>query len=458
MFGGRSRQPARRDRLAEEARAATRLADRQRSERTMILVRWIAIPWALLQVFAYDSAPYPAGAMGAALAFVALLVVGNLTVFFLQPRANHLKSATSLAIGSFALDVVVVSGFVWIYAFDPTTVLWAVLYVLPLEGAMRFQLRGALWVWVVMSASYLLRELWGSDRYGYLFEWQSVTFRMGIALLIALVAGLMARDLVEERTRVADAFDRLRRVDRLRAGLISTLAHDVRNPLTTIRGTHGTILSNIERLDSSLIVELLSASDRQAERLERLSSDLLDLARLDEGHLELEVVDLPLKEAVVTALSFLGSGRRVETNIDPNLKVRADEARFQQIVVNLVSNALRYGDPPFSIDASVRGRSALLAFRDHGPGVPSAVRAALFEPFQSEAEAGSVGLGLAIVKALVEAQGGSIELEPSWTQGACFVVELPLAREAGEDEEPPRWETPRLTRERSNPAQEGRRT
>jgi signal transduction histidine kinase len=301
-------------------------------------------------------------------------------------------------------------------------------------------------------ALYLLREVWGSDQYGYPFEWESITFRMGIALMITLVAGLMARDLIEQRTRLGEALDQLRRIDRLRAGLISTLAHDVRNPLTTIRGTNATILDNIDRVDSSLIAELLNASDRQAERLERLSSDLLDLARLDEGRLELELVDLPLKEAVVTALSFLGSGTRVETSIDPNVRIRADEARFQQIVVNLVSNALRYGDPPFSIDASVAGRSVFVRFSDHGPGVPAAVRAALFEPFQTEAEVGSVGLGLAIVKALVEAQGGNIRYDSSRAGGACFVVELPLARGDGEREAPPRWRSGReVTRERGHP-------
>ncbi|HJR45674.1 MAG TPA: HAMP domain-containing sensor histidine kinase [Actinomycetota bacterium] len=402
------------------------LTDLRRSERTMLIARAVGAPWAFLQIFTF-SLPYPPGVKVRAIALATLLLVGNLAVFLAYRRARTLRAAQLLAGASLSLDLLVISGIVWLYAFDPTSALWAVLFILPLEGAMRFQLQGALATWAGATLLYIGREFAGSERYGYPLEWNSITFRMGIGLIIALVAGLMARDLMRQRARLAQTVDRLQDVDRLRAALVSTMAHDVRNPLTAIRGSIQTLLGRPELVGTEAATQLLSSADRQADRLSRLANDLLDLARLEQGRLELNIEPVVLKHSVDTSLSFVESAYRIENRIEPQLCVEADPDRLQQVVVNLASNALRYGEPPFIAEGRARGDHVELIFKDHGPGIEPEEQATLFEPFGAAAGRGSVGFGLAIVKALVEAQRGRVSYEPNHPRGACFKVILPAA-------------------------------
>lgn len=412
--------------MTDERRSQERLGDLRRSERAMTMVRWIAAPWALLQIVAYDALPYPPGARDAGLALVGLLVAGNAIVHLTHDRTRTPRQAQVLALSSLSLDVVVVSGIVWVYAFDPVSALWAVLFILPLEGAIRFELRGALGTWFGSALVYTGREIWGSDRYGYPLEWNSITFRMGIGLLIAIVAGLMARDLVRQRSRLSEAFAELQRIDAVRQGLVSTLAHDVRNPLTVIRGVTSTLLKSGEDMAWPTAREVLKSADRQAERLQRLATDLLDLARLEAGKLVLSVRSTDLRDTVEDALSFADPNNVFEVSVEPSHQVMVEPARLEQVIVNLVSNALRYGDPPYAVAALKNGSLVELTVEDSGPGVAAEQRGHLFEPFRAESDRTSVGFGLAIVKALTEAQGGSVDYVPR-DVGACFRVSLPLA-------------------------------
>jgi signal transduction histidine kinase len=406
----------------------------------MILVRWAAAAFATVQIITYSTEPYPPGVEAAALGLAGALAAANVVIWVLTRRDLSLPGARALSISALSVDVVVASGFVWLYAFDQVSALWAILLILPLEGAIRFALPGALATWAAATVLYFGREVWGSDRYGYPLEWNSISFRMGVALLTALVAGMMARDLLRQRAVVGGALAELSRINALRSRMVAMLAHDVRNPLTTIRGTLKTLLRHADRVDEVTRAELLAAADDQADRLERLAADLLDLARLEQGRLGLRLEDVPLAEVVARGVSYADRQRRFELRIDPELTVRASPGRLEQMIVNLVSNALQYGESPFVVEArsSTDGRVDL-SFRDHGPGVPEPERASLFEPFRSERAAGSVGLGLAIVQALAEAQGGTVSYEENRPRGACFRVSL----EAG---------APRVSR--SKPVQE----
>lgn len=401
--------------------------DLARSERTMMIARAIGAPWAFLQIFTYSDKPYPAGVQGWAIAFATLLVVGNVAVYVASKHIHSLPAARALAGASLSLDLIVISGIVWLWAFDPGSALWAVLFILPLEGAVRFQLQGALATWAGSTVLYIGRELSGSERFGYEFQWNSITFRMGIGLIIALVAGLMAKDLVRQREKVAATLTELQHVDRLRAALVSTLAHDVRNPLTAIQGSIKTILSRRDAMTMESAAMLLESASRQADRLTRMANDLLDLARLEEGRMELNIEPVPLRHCVESSLSFLESAYRIDTRIEPQLLVQADPERLQQVVVNLASNALRYGEPPFRAEARQVNGKVELRFTDEGPGISEKDRSTLFEPFGSQKTRGSVGFGLAIVKALVEAQGGRVAYEPNDPRGAVFKIELQAA-------------------------------
>lgn len=403
--------------------------DLLRSERSMVAVRWVAALFALVQILAYEDAPYPdqVPVFAIGLAAVGLLVVGNAAVWVGSGRAAG-AGIRRLALAGLALDVVVAEAIVWLWAFDPGSALWAVLYVLPLEGAIKFQLPGALGTWVVVTALYIGRELWADGVYPDVdLQWNSISFRMGIGLLIALVGGLMARNLTRQRALVEDALARLRRIDGLRAGLVSTLAHDVRNPIAAIRGTLRILLSpRVGRLPRKTRLELLGSADDQAARLERLAVDLLDLARLERGRLELTFQELRLAPLVRQALGYLQEGERVQVEVGDEVVVRADAGRLEQIVVNLATNALRYGRPPFELEVAARDAQIVIEMRDRGDGIPPDQQLTLFDPFRAERHTGSVGFGLGIVKALSEAHGGSASYRDLEGGGACFEVRLPI--------------------------------
>lgn len=324
------------------------------------------------------------------------------------------------------MDVVVASAFVLVHTFDHSAALWAVLLILPLEGAILFDLRGALTVWGAGLAVYAGREAWGSGHYDYAFSWNSIGFRMGIGLLIALVAGLMARDLNRERMRLAAAVDRLHRVDRFRSALISALAHDVRSPLATIRGAAQLVLAGGDAIGPEESSRLLRSIDRQADRLTRMATDLLDLARREEGRLDLDLTECALREAVERTLSFADPDQRFRVEVDPGLIVRADPGRMDQMIFNLADNALRHGGPPFVVDAGCDEGYVVMSVRDHGPGVPPERQEALFDPFREGSGPGA-GYGLTLVRVLAEAHGGRAGYEPNRPHGACFSVWLPSA-------------------------------
>ena len=402
--------------------------DLRRSERTMIMVRWAAVPWALFQVLSYSVKPYPPGFKAMGLGLVAATVAVNVLAMIGWRRATTLTSARDLGLVTLLADVLLVSGFVWLYAFDPTSALWAVLFILPLEGAIRFRLRGALGAWALMTVIYALREMWGSARYDYLLEWNSISFRMGIGFMIALGVGLMAADLFRQRVRLAEALAELREVDEMRAGLVSTLAHDVRSPLTVIRGTLSTLLRRGSVITDEQRHQLLDAADRQANRLQRLATDLLDLARLEQGKLNLEFETVDLSECIKTALEYIDHDGQFPLDIESGLKVEADPHRLEQVIVNLVSNALQHGRPPYLITARGDNDTVRISVCDEGPGVPDYLRPNLFDPFRSTTSRGSVGYGLRVVRALAEAHRGQARYVPNEPAGACFEVALPRSQ------------------------------
>jgi signal transduction histidine kinase len=401
----------------------TRSEDLHRSEAVMIVVRWCAVPWAFLQIFSYREFPYPPGTRATALGFASLLTLGNLGILVGHRRTRTLRDERQLTIVGVVLDLVVASGMVWVFAFDQSSALWAILFLLPLEGAVLYQLEGASWVWGATAVLYVTREIWGSGHYGYPLRWESISFRMGIGFLIALAAGLMSRALVRQREELAAALRDLHRVDRLRAGLVTTLAHDVRNPLAAIRASIQTLLTHPERRDA--IPALLSVADRQARRLERLAHQILELARLEQGQLDLALQDVTLLPVVQRALSYADGAERIEVRVGEDVRVRADPDRLEQIVLNLATNQLRYGEPPFAIEAHTHDHQVTLSFSDHGRGISADKQAGLFEPFGTRSDAGSVGLGLAIVRALVDAHGGRVVYRGTEDGGACFDVVLP---------------------------------
>jgi two-component system sensor histidine kinase KdpD len=236
-----------------------------------------------------------------------------------------------------------------------------------------------------------------------------------------------------ERMRLvaaAERADALRAADRLKDALLASVSHDLRTPLTTIKALAHDLGA---RDDRALIIE------EEADRLNRLVADLLDLSRLQGGaiplHIALNAVD-DLVGAVVQRMSGALGERTLEIAFQDSstlLVGRFDFVHALRILVNLVENAHKYSPPGTAIALDVVRDGAWLRFTvaDRGPGVVEAERARIFEPFYRPAgavpDSGSAGLGLSIARRLAELQGGMLTYAPQTGGGSQFVLTLPAA-------------------------------
>lgn len=240
------------------------------------------------------------------------------------------------------------------------------------------------------------------------------------------------RDLTEKIAVNESRLALLEQIDRQRAALLRSVSHDLRTPLATIRAV-ATDLRDDNVHDQATRHELLESVSHEAERLDRLVGNLLHMSRADAGSLSIDSQAVDLAEVVqltVVRLRRVNPGVSFELEVDPSLGlVDGDPVLLDQVVSNLVENAVRYAPPSstISIDLqSIDGPSAMLRVRDRGPGVDPDHVDKLFEPFWKGPDSRSSGLGLAIVRAIVEAHGGEIEFSDTPGGGATFVVEIPL--------------------------------
>jgi two-component system sensor histidine kinase KdpD len=262
------------------------------------------------------------------------------------------------------------------------------------------------------------------------------------ALLEALVAGLAAGvDRLRLQHEVRDA--RLEaEVGRQRAGFLSAVSHNLRTPLTAVKAAAGTLLSSWSRIEPEERRELLETISDEAERLERLVRNTLELSRIRAGALDVarEPVDVAdLVQHAVRRLRPIARAHRVRLAVDDDLPpIALDVTMLEQILLNLLENALRFAPPGSEILVGVHapapGADAIeLTVADHGPGVPVDARERIFEEFQSadmRPDRPGTGLGLAIVRALVTAHGGTVRYEDTPGGGATFVCTFPLEANA----------------------------
>ncbi len=241
---------------------------------------------------------------------------------------------------------------------------------------------------------------------------------MPIALAVALLIEAQGRHLREDRERLA-------RIEQWRSAMMSTLAHDVRTPLSTVR----MVLEELRTEAPPPVDRMLAAALRQTDRITRLAEGLLDIQRIDsEGHLQLDLLAHPARALIDDVLSHIrtsGDDVTVDVDVDERQTLYVDRQRFEQILVNLVSNAQRYGRPPVVVRIVPDGACDRLEVRDHGPGIPDALRARLFAQFAVGSSEGT-GLGLWIVRQLAMAHGGHAAAEARHP-GVAMVVTLPGA-------------------------------
>ncbi len=238
-----------------------------------------------------------------------------------------------------------------------------------------------------------------------------------------------------ERQRV----NKLRELDQLRKDFVSTVTHELRTPLTGILGFTETLLNFWDRLSPERQKDMVYKIQSSTARLNRLVHDLLVVSRVETGSLSLVLspVDLAaqVQQAVVEVMAKYREQSILVAAHEEPLVLYADAHRVQQVLVNLIDNAVKYSPEHSPIVVSWRRKDgfAEVSVRDQGPGIAEESRHMLFTRFgkiQQVARSGHVGtgLGLYISRQLVEAMGGEIWLEPAAESGSVFLFKLPLAQ------------------------------
>jgi signal transduction histidine kinase len=221
-----------------------------------------------------------------------------------------------------------------------------------------------------------------------------------------------------------------RRAERRSADLVSTVAHELRSPLTSVKGFTATLLAKWERFNDAQKRLMLETVNADADRVTRLISELLDVARIDSGRLEIHRQLVDLAAAVrrqVDGMVAAGESRgRFRLDLAEDLpETWADADKVAQVLANLLENAVRHGAGTVTVTVRPDPAGTAVAVSDEGPGIPPALAERVFTRFWRGDRRRGTGLGLYIVKGIVEAHGGSITLEPAGGPGARFRFVLP---------------------------------
>ena len=224
------------------------------------------------------------------------------------------------------------------------------------------------------------------------------------------------------------------RNDRERSDLVATVAHELRSPLTGIKGFSSTLLTKWDRFSDEQRQFMLETVDADADRLTRLITELLDAARIDAGRLTLKRGPVHLDEVVRRVLTNVsaGSGHPFELTIRDDIPlIWGDADRLTQVVTNLIENALRHGHglKQVLVQETQHPDSQLgvsLQIHDNGPGIPVEERERVFSRFWRSGPGAGSGLGMYIVKGILDEHGGKIHIVDSEGGGANVMVWLPI--------------------------------
>ena len=218
--------------------------------------------------------------------------------------------------------------------------------------------------------------------------------------------------------------------------LIATVAHEIRSPLTTIKGFTKTLLDRWDRLDDEMKRDMLQAINSDADRVTRLLTELLDVSRLEAGKLTLHRHPVDLRELAARTAADLAdrSGAHVVRVADGDgVTVLGDPDKLRQVVTNFIENALKYTERgTVTVTCTADAGWGRLTVADQGAGIPARRHAEIFDKFTRDEVPGTpsgTGLGLYICKGLVEAHGGHIGLTSEEGVGSTFWFDVPLTEE-----------------------------
>ena len=274
--------------------------------------------------------------------------------------------------------------------------------------------------------------------------------RMGVRVVGSMgVSGtLLSRETLEAMSSLiaiaierAGAVEKLGRAEaareseQLRSALLDSVTHEFRTPLTAIKASATSLLSN-PALDAAQRLELLTVINEESDRLNRLVGEAAEMAQLDANQFELQLGTHPIKEAVEAALEkakpALGK-HPIEVRLPGNLPpVQMDEDRITEVLTQLLEYAAKYSSPesPIQITGEVGNRMLMTSVADRGPGIDDFEQSLIFEKFyrgrDQRLQVQGTGMGLAIAKAIVEAHGGKIGVTSQPGHGSVFYFTLPL--------------------------------
>ncbi len=228
----------------------------------------------------------------------------------------------------------------------------------------------------------------------------------------------------------------LRRAEKMRIEFVANVSHELRTPMTSIKGYAETLLQDFED-GREINPDFLKIILKNSNRLISLINDLLDLSAIESGADQINLCDLDTNEIskhVVSNLHHHAKSKEIEISIDCKTpQVNADPKRLEQVMTNLVDNAIKYCPPnsEIKIEWSQVGEEVILKVIDNGPGIPEKYLDRLFERFYRvdkgrSRETGGTGLGLAIVKHIMQRHGGTAFVESEIGSGTTFVCKFPV--------------------------------
>jgi signal transduction histidine kinase len=221
------------------------------------------------------------------------------------------------------------------------------------------------------------------------------------------------------------------RLDRDRSDLVATVAHELRSPLTGVKGFVSTLLRKWDRLNDEQKKLMLTTVHSDSERLQRLITELLDVARIDTGRLPLYPRPIDTQAVVERCVESVRAGttRTIESSYaDPTPHIFADPDKFSQVVTNLVDNAIRHGEGTVRVGVepiSAPFAGVLIRVDDEGEGIAEEIRARVFTKFWKHGVRGGTGLGMYIVNGLVRVHGGEVLITGSDSGGARLEIRWP---------------------------------
>ena len=246
------------------------------------------------------------------------------------------------------------------------------------------------------------------------------------AQILETVASVLGRDLPAQRQAPAPPEPGGPSAEEIKAAL-RMAAHELRSPVTVLVGLAETLARRGAAADPLLVEQMVDAIIRQSDRLQRITDDLLAESEADAGTMTVRSARFALAPVIDRAVTMAADRQGVDVRCDADISVHADPVRVEQMVGNLVTNALKYGAPPFTVAVERAAQDVVVRVVDAGGGVPADFEPRLFERYARAAglRAPGTGLGLYVVRSLAEAQGGRAWHERPAGGGAALCFSLP---------------------------------